>query len=87
MEVFPDYIHEQGSPGALLPMYDDKTKKWEYADGKGRKLDRNKFEEWKTKFYEFEGYNKDSGWPTKKTLEGMGLKRVADVMRSKDRLG
>jgi len=87
MEVFPDYLHEQGSPGALLPMYDSKTKKWEYADGKGRKLDRKRFEEWKTKFYEFEGYNKETGWPTKKTLEDMGLKRVADVMKSKDRLG
>jgi aldehyde:ferredoxin oxidoreductase len=87
MEVFPDYIYEQGSPGALLPMYDDKTKKWSYSDGKGRKLDRAKVEEWKTRFYDFEGFNTANGWPTRKTLEGIGLKKVADVMQSKGRLG
>jgi len=87
MEVFPEYIYTQGSGGSRLPMYDDKTKKWAYDTGAGRKLDRTKFEEWKTKFYAFEGFNTDNGWPTKKTLEGMGLKKVADVMKSKDRLG
>ena len=46
-----------------------------------------KFEEWKTRFYDFEGYNKESGWPTGKTLEGMGLKKVANVMKNKGRLG
>lgn len=87
MEVFPDYIYEQGSRGELLPMYDDKTKKWSYDTGAGRKLDRAKFEEWKTRFYDFEGFNTVNGWPTRKTLEDMGLKKVADVMQSKDRLG
>jgi aldehyde:ferredoxin oxidoreductase len=87
MEVFPDYIYTQGSRGELLPMYDYKIKKWSYATGEGRKLDRAKFEEWKTKFYDFEGFNTTNGWPTRKTLEGMGLKKVADVMQSKDRLG
>ena len=42
-----------GTGGATLPMYDDKAKKWTYSDCKGRKLDRKKFEEWKTKFYKF----------------------------------
>ena len=87
MEVFPDYIYKQGSRGDLLPMYDEKTQKWSYATGEGRKLDRAKFEEWKTKFYAFEGFNTTNGWPTRKTLEDMGLKKVADVMQSKGKLG
>jgi aldehyde:ferredoxin oxidoreductase len=87
MEVFPDYVYNQGSEGALLPMYDDKAKKWSFSTGEGRKLDRTKFEEWKTRFYAFEGFNTASGWPTRKTLESMGLKKAADVMQSKSRLG
>ena len=87
MEVFPDYVYEQSSRGEVLPMYDDKTKKWSYSAGSGRKLDRAKVEEWKTKFYAFEGFNTTNGWPTRKTLEDMGLKKVADVMQSKDKLG
>ena len=87
MEVFPDYIYEKPSSGARLPMFDDKTGKWSYETGQGRTLDRAKVEEWKTKFYAFEGFNKESGWPTRKTLEDLKLKKVADLMQSKGRLG
>ena len=87
MEVFPDYIYEQGSRGELLPMYDDKTQKWSYATGEGRKLDRAKVEEFKTGFYDFEGFNTSNGWPTRNTLEDLGLKNAADVMEKKGRLG
>jgi aldehyde:ferredoxin oxidoreductase len=87
MEVFPDYIYEKPSSGALLPMFDEKAQKWTYATGEGRTLDRAKVEEWKTKFYAFEGFNTESGWPTRKTLDGMGLKKVADLMQSRNRLG
>ena len=87
MEVFPDYLYEKPSSGALLPMYDDKTGKWAYATGEGRTLDRAGVEQWKTKFYAFEGFNTESGWPTRKTLEDMDLKKVADLMQKKNRLG
>jgi aldehyde:ferredoxin oxidoreductase len=87
MEVFPDYIYEQGTRGELLPMFDDRTRKWSYSSGEGRKLDRARFEKWKTKFYEFEGFNTANGWPTRKTLEDMGLTNVAEVMQSKGKLG
>ena len=73
--------------GLFCVTLDVKTKKWSYSDGKGRKLDRAKFEDWKTKFYKFEGYNIENGWPTKKALNDMGLKKVADVMKNKGRLG
>jgi len=85
MEVFPDYIYDQPSTGSEQPMY--QNGKWSYATGRGRKLDRDKFEDWKTRFYKFEGYNPENGWPTRETLEEMNLKKVADTMESKGKLG
>jgi aldehyde:ferredoxin oxidoreductase len=85
MEVFPDYIYTTPSRGTLLPMHENG--KWSYADGKGRILDRAKVEEWKTKFYEFQGYNSANGWPKRSTLEALGLKKVADNLQSKSKLG
>jgi aldehyde:ferredoxin oxidoreductase len=41
----------------------------------------------KTNYYELEGWDTNTGWPTKKTLEGVGLKHVADMLESKGRLG
>jgi hypothetical protein len=35
----------------------------------------------------FEGFNSTNGWPTRKTLESIGLKRVADTLQSKGKLG
>jgi aldehyde:ferredoxin oxidoreductase len=87
MEVFPDYIYEKDAGGETLPMYDQKTQKWSFSRSSGRKLDRARVEEWKTKFYDFEGFNTANGWPTRKTLEDMGLKKVADCMQEKNRLG
>ena len=85
MEISPDYVYDQPSRGSNLPMYIDG--KWKYDKGVGRKLDRDKFEDWKTKFYKFEGYNPENGYPTRETLEGMNLKRVADTLESNGKLG
>ena len=85
MEVFPDYIYDQPTRGSELPMYQDG--KWTYANGAGRKMDRKKVEDFKTKFYKFEGYNPENGYPKRKTLEKMGLKKVADLLKKRDRLG
>ncbi len=86
MEVFPDYIYDKPTRmGNIMPMYIDG--KWTYDAGKGRKIDRNKFEDWKTRFYKFEGYNPENGWPTRKTLEKMNLKKVADTLKKNNKLG
>jgi aldehyde:ferredoxin oxidoreductase len=45
---------------------------------KGMTLDRAKFEELKDVFYELRGGDKKTGAPTRKTLEELGLKYVAD---------
>ena len=49
-------------------------------------FDRQKFEDWKTKFYELEGWDTKTGWPMRKTLEELGLKNVADLLESKCKL-
>lgn len=85
MEVFPDYIYDKPTRGEGMPMYIDG--KWKYATGAGRKLDRKKMEEFKTKFYKFEGYNPENGYPTQDTLEKMNLGKVADALKKKGRLG
>jgi len=86
MEVFPDYVYDKAAGGGSeMPMVIDGA--WKYDAGKGRKLDRAKVEDFKTRFYKFEGYNPDNGYPTRTTLEKMNLKKVADVMQSKTKLG
>jgi aldehyde:ferredoxin oxidoreductase len=53
----------------------------------GRSIDRDKFEDWKTKYYELEGWDTKTGWPTRSTLEGLGLGHVADELETKGKLG
>jgi aldehyde:ferredoxin oxidoreductase len=60
---------------------------WGYYDYKGRKLDRTSVEDFKTKFYKLEGWDTTTGWPTRATLEGLGLKNVADTLQAKGKLG
>jgi aldehyde:ferredoxin oxidoreductase len=86
LEVFPDYVYDKpAGGGSELPMVVDGV--WKYDGGKGRKLDRAKVEDFKTRFYKFEGYNSDNGYPTRATLEKMNLKKVADLLQSKNKLG
>jgi aldehyde:ferredoxin oxidoreductase len=86
MEIFPDYVYDQPARGGSeLPMLIDGE--WKYDAGSGRVIDRDKFEDFKTRFYTFEGYNPKNGYPTRATLEKMGMKRVADVMEKKGKLG
>ncbi len=86
MEVFAEYVYSIPSKNPYtLPVYENG--KWSYSRIVGRKLDRQKFEDWKTRFYNFEGWNAANGWPTRKTLEGLGMKKVADQLESKNKLG
>lgn len=85
METFPDYIYDQGGGENVLPMYIDG--KWVYEGGRGRKLDRAKFEDFKTRFYKFEGYNPDNGFPTEATLSEMNMPKVAETLKKNDKLG
>ena len=95
MEVYSGYMYDvpatAENPGVAfelpytMPVFEDG--KWSYKSVAGRKLDRAKVEDWKTKFYTLEGWDTKTGWPTRATLEELGLKHVADVLDKAGRLG
>ncbi len=85
METFPDYIYDQGAGENILPMYIDGE--WKYEGGRGRKLDREKFEDFKTRFYKFEGMNPENGFPTNATLANMNMPKVAEALKKNNKLG
>ena len=60
---------------------------WEYDRVGERPLDRTQFEEFKTRYYELEGWDPLTGWPTRSTLESLGLGHVADELAKEGRLG
>ncbi len=67
------------------PVYQDG--KWSFENQSDLYLDREGVELFKTNFYKLEGWDVKTGWPTRKTLEGLGMKKVADVMAAKGKLG
>jgi len=67
------------------PVYQDG--KWSFEDQSDMYLDGESVEPFKTNFYKLEGWDVKTGWPTRKTLEGLGMNKVADVMAAKGRLG
>lgn len=85
MVKFADYYHEQ--PLAWhppVPVYIDG--KWTYADVAGRKIERDKFEDWKTIYYQLEGWDPKTGWPTRATLEELDLGHIADELETNGKL-
>jgi len=60
---------------------------WTYINAAGRFLDREKFEEFKTRFYTLAGWDPTTGYPTRSTLESLGLGYVADELEKTGRLG
>jgi aldehyde:ferredoxin oxidoreductase len=86
MEVFTGYVFKQPVTRPYpFPVYEDGQ--WQNSDNLGRKIDKDRFEEWKTHYYELEGWDTESGFPKRDTLEEMGLKEVADELERKGRLG
>jgi len=93
MVKFADYYHEQPlkwhwyssrSPSPVPAFIDGK---WTYADVSGRKIERDKFEEWKTIYYQLEGWDPETGWPTRSTLEEQGLGHIADALEKAGKCG
>jgi aldehyde:ferredoxin oxidoreductase len=86
MEVLSGYVYSVPTKRShLLPVYE--KGEWNFSDCIGRTLDWSRFEEWKTKYFELEGWDVDSGWPTRNTLEGLELGEVADELEKSGRLG
>jgi aldehyde:ferredoxin oxidoreductase len=88
-EDFFPYMYKPGASGMAIyggvPIYEDG--KWRHDTAPDMYLDRKGVDDFKTHFYALEGWDKEHGWPTRKTLEGFGLKRVADTLASKGKLG
>ena len=91
MVQFANYIYKVpfSGTGSLTKYYmtGRKNSKWQYIPLEGRHIERSKFEEWKTRFYRFEGWDPSTGWPKRSTLESLGLGYVADELEEKSRLG
>lgn len=86
MEKFAPFFYKQYTQSrAQVTVYKDN--KWEYSVESKMYIDSPKFESWKTKFFQFEGWDTASGWPKRKTLEDLGLKKVADALASANKLG
>jgi len=51
----------------------------------GKKLDKKKFDEMLDDYYEIVGWDKETGIPTRKTLESLGLRDIADDLEKMQR--
>jgi aldehyde:ferredoxin oxidoreductase len=88
-EDFFPYMYKPGASQMAIyggvPIYENG--KWRHDNAPDMYLDRKGVDDFKNHFYALEGWDKEHGWPTRKTLEGYGLKKVADAMAAKGRLG
>ncbi len=90
MVHFADYIYtKKGTHVDVKRAYmpGKENGKWDYYNYTERSLDKNKFDEFKTRFYKLQGWDADSGYPTRETLESMDLGYVADELEAIGRLG
>ena len=68
-----------------VPIYENG--KWRHDLAPDMYVDRKGVDDFKTHFYALEGWDKEHCWPARKTLEDFGLKKVAGVLQSKNKLG
>lgn len=90
MVVFAEYIYTTPYSGWFTPIYQmpgRENGEWKYIELTGRTMDRDKFEEFKTMFYDKEGWNTKTGYPEKATLEDLGLAYVASDLAKVNKLG
>ncbi len=83
MVRFADYVYtHDGTTPSGYPEYMPGVKngKWDYVITSGRHFDLDQFEDFKTRFYRFQGWNENTGCPTRETLESIGLGNVADEL-------
>jgi aldehyde:ferredoxin oxidoreductase len=60
---------------------------WDYYPYSQRTLDRERFDQFKTRFYQLQGWDTATGYPTRGALEPLGLGRVADELERQGKLG
>jgi aldehyde:ferredoxin oxidoreductase len=91
MVHFASNVYDQQPP---FPMDDPdvhlpgkESGKWGYFGYSYRTLDRGGFDRFKTHFYELQGWDPTTGYPTRETLESLGLGHVADELEMNGKLG
>jgi aldehyde:ferredoxin oxidoreductase len=90
MVHFADYIYtKKGTRVDVAKAYmpGRENGKWDYYNYTDRSLDKNKFDEFKTRFYKLEGWDTASGYPSRGTLESLDLGYVADELEKNGKLG
>ena len=91
MVHFADYVYSEPIVGVLgvlkhlMPGIKDGT--WGYFDYGDRHIDRDKFEQFKTRFYTLQGWETTTGYPTRPLLNRLGLGYVADELKQHGKLG
>jgi len=85
-EVFANYVYDTVTEAAhQMPMLENGE--WVYGEGIGRNIDRAKFEDFKGRFYAYEGWDSSTGWPLRATLEELDLADVANELEGHGLLG
>jgi aldehyde:ferredoxin oxidoreductase len=80
MPLFPVEVRNAHMPGK-------ENGEWDYYGYSRRKLDRTKFDEFKTRFYSLQGWDTSSGYPKRNTLESLELGYVANELENNEKLG
>jgi aldehyde:ferredoxin oxidoreductase len=78
--LFPVEVRNAHMPGK-------ENGKWDYYGYSRRKLDKAKFDEFKTRFYNHQGWDTSTGYPKRSTLESLELGHVADELRQNGKIG
>jgi aldehyde:ferredoxin oxidoreductase len=88
-EDFFPYMYKPGASGMAIyggvPIYENG--KWRNDPAPDMYLDRKGVDDFKSHYYALEGWDKEHGWPTRKTLEDLKLNKVADILASSKKLG
>jgi len=88
-EKFAGYMYRPGASycgfSPELPIFDGKN--WEWENCRELYLEDKGLEQWKTYFYKVEGWDPQTGYPKRKTLEELDMKQVADILKIHNRLG
>lgn len=84
-EKFASYVYDLPTDTPyVLPVYEDGA--WTWSTNLGRTLDREKFEDVKTRLYALEGWS-ERGYPLKEELDRYGLPEVAAALESVGKIG
>jgi aldehyde:ferredoxin oxidoreductase len=88
-EDFFPYMYNPGASGFAVyggvPIYENGN--WRNDQAPDMYLDRKGVDDFKNHYYALEGWDKEHGWPTRKTLADFGLEKIANAMAAKGRLG